>query len=176
MVCLDATSFGKYYCYSQCKRIKTLKEKTAVDLSELPSEVRLLRLLCLTPERGGGWGGNGHANGLWRHHHNPNSSSSLFPLENLQRFSLLSDHDKHSSDCSDFWGLQGSRVRGQQVNTLPTGASLGSLLSDPYDAYLHFLPMNWMMKGVCWETRFFFFFFQMCWEEDRRGGGQHVYL
>lgn len=54
-------SFGKYYCHCQSKRIKTLKVKTAVDLSELPPEVGLLRLLCLTPERDGG---NGHANGL----------------------------------------------------------------------------------------------------------------
>lgn len=54
MACPDAKLFGKDNCYSQSKRIKTLKEKTAVDLSELPSEVRLLRLLLLTPERGGG--------------------------------------------------------------------------------------------------------------------------
>lgn len=54
MACLDAKLFGKYNCHSQSKRIKTLKEKTAVNLSELPSEDRLLRLLHLTPERGGG--------------------------------------------------------------------------------------------------------------------------
>lgn len=45
----------------------------------------------------------------YRHHRKTNSSFGPFPLEKLQAFSLLSDHDKHSSDRIDFWGLQGSR-------------------------------------------------------------------
>lgn len=105
-------SFGKYYCYCQSKTIKTSKEKTAVDLSELPPEVWLLRLLCLTPEKDGG---NVHANGLLLASSQPKEQLwPFFPLRTCKVFlfclTMTSTHQAavNSGDCRGL-GLEVSR-------------------------------------------------------------------
>lgn len=166
MVHPNAKSLGKYSCYCQFKIMLTLKEKTAVDLSEPPPEVQLLRLLCLPPREG--WGGMGMKMDSSRHHHNPKSSFGLFPPWEPTRFFSIVWPWQALIRLQWFLGLQGSRVRGQQVNNPPTGTSLGSLLPDPYEPYLHFLKDKRSVVGNC--------FFSSVLRRRWRGGEKQVYL
>lgn len=149
MVHPNAKSLGKYSCYCQFKRMLTLKEKTAVDLSEPPPEVQLLRLLCLPPREA--WGECAWKWTLLGIITTQRAALAFFPLENLQGFSLLSDHDKRSSDCSDFWDCRGLGLEVNRSIILP----LEHLLAAFCPIHMNHTCISWKIKEVLWETVFF---------------------
>lgn len=161
-------SFGKYYCYCQSKTIKNLKRKDCCRFKWITTWGSAFKIIVSDPREG--WGERACKWSLIGIITTQIAALAFFSLENLQGFSLLSDHDKHSSSCSDFWGLQGSRVRGQQVSGLPIGTSLGSLLSDPYEPYLHFLLLSW--KECSWKL----FFPPSVLKRRWRGGRLDVFI